>query len=176
MKTLKVLVLEIFSVLLLLPMLVGAAPALLNYQGRLVDANGNPLSGTYSLTFRIYDTASAGTQIWTETQSLALDNGIFSASLGASTALAASVFASDNRYLEVQVGSDSPMTPRTRLLSVPYAIYAASAAYAVGSDIADGQVTNAKIVTMSASKLTGALPAIDGSALTGVVASNIIAA
>lgn len=32
----------------------------------------------------------------------------------------------------------------------------------------DGSVTNAKITTMAASKLTGALPAIDGSALTGI--------
>jgi hypothetical protein len=44
----------------------------------------------------------------------------------------------------------------------------------IGSDavttakIADGAVTNAKIDTMAASKLTGALPAIDGSSLTGI--------
>ena len=36
------------------------------------------------------------------------------------------------------------------------------------SAIVDGAITNAKIATMSASKITGALPAIDGSALTGV--------
>lgn len=34
--------------------------------------------------------------------------------------------------------------------------------------IADAAVTNAKIDTVAASKLTGALPAIDGSALTGI--------
>ena len=34
--------------------------------------------------------------------------------------------------------------------------------------INDGAVTNAKIDTMAASKLTGALPAIDGSSLTGL--------
>ena len=34
--------------------------------------------------------------------------------------------------------------------------------------INDGAVTNAKINTMAASKLTGALPAIDGSSLTGL--------
>ncbi|MBI4802381.1 MAG: hypothetical protein HY796_07635, partial [Elusimicrobia bacterium] len=175
MKNLTKSLCSIFLFSFLMPAFLNAAPAYLNYQGRLVDANGNPLSGTYSLTFRIYDAASAGTLIWNETQSLALDNGIFNASLGASTALAPSVFSSDTRYLEVQVGADSPMTPRTRLLSVPYSIYAASAAYAVGSDIADGQVTNAKIVTMAASKLTGALPAIDGSALTNLTAANISA-
>ena len=36
----------------------------------------------------------------------------------------------------------------------------------------DGTVTDAKIQSMSASKLTGALPAIDGSALTGVAAGS----
>ena len=41
----------------------------------------------------------------------------------------------------------------------------------VGLDtIKDGAVTDAKIVGLSASKLTGALPAIDGSALTGISA------
>ncbi|MDP2867124.1 MAG: hypothetical protein Q8O90_12865, partial [Elusimicrobiota bacterium] len=175
MKTLKALVLEIFSVLLLMPALAGAAPALINYQGRLVDANGNPLSGTYSLTFKIYSVASGGAVDWTETQSLSLDNGIFNASLGAVTSLAPSVFSTDARYLGVTVGADAEMSPRVRLVSVPYAIYAASAAYAVGADIANGQITDAKIVGMAANKLTGALPAIDGSALTGVVVSNVVA-
>jgi hypothetical protein len=39
--------------------------------------------------------------------------------------------------------------------------------YGVGTP-ADGTITNAKIQSMAASKLTGALPAIDGSALTGL--------
>ena len=38
--------------------------------------------------------------------------------------------------------------------------------------INDGAVTNAKIDTVAASKLTGALPAIDGSALTGLSGGN----
>ena len=46
------------------------------------------------------------------------------------------------------------------------------------SKIASGAVTDAKIATMAASKLTGALPALDGSALTGttpaIVAGDIV--
>lgn len=38
--------------------------------------------------------------------------------------------------------------------------------------ILDDAVTNAKIDTVAASKLTGALPAIDGSALTGIIAEG----
>jgi len=42
------------------------------------------------------------------------------------------------------------------------------------ADIGDGQVTDAKIAGMSSSKLSGALPAIDGSALTGVSAGKVL--
>jgi hypothetical protein len=45
--------------------------------------------------------------------------------------------------------------------------------YGVGTP-ADGTITNAKIQSMAASKLTGALPAIDGSALTGLSGSNVL--
>jgi hypothetical protein len=32
-------------------------------QGRLTDANGNPLNGTYSIRFRLYDAATEGTAL-----------------------------------------------------------------------------------------------------------------
>ena len=38
----------------------------------------------------------------------------------------------------------------------------------------DGSVTDSKIVSMAASKLTGALPALDGSALTGVSGGKVL--
>ncbi len=38
----------------------------------------------------------------------------------------------------------------------------------------DGSVTDSKIVSMAASKLTGALPALDGSALTGVSSGKVL--
>lgn len=41
------------------------------------------------------------------------------------------------------------------------------------STVADGTIGDSKITAMSASKLTGALPAIDGSALTGLGGSNV---
>ncbi len=40
--------------------------------------------------------------------------------------------------------------------------------------VGDSQITNAKIDSMSASKLTGALPAIDGSSLTGIASGTDI--
>ena len=41
------------------------------------------------------------------------------------------------------------------------------------NEIADSAVTNAKIDSVAASKLTGSLPAIDGSALTGIASAEV---
>jgi len=97
-------------------------PHLINYQGKLADTTGKPVTdGTYSVTFRIYDTESAGTLLWEETQSVSISRGIFSVMLGGVTALN---LAFDKPYwLEIKVGTEV-MSPRQRMASVGYA-YAA---------------------------------------------------
>ncbi|OGR76213.1 MAG: hypothetical protein A2X32_03000 [Elusimicrobia bacterium GWC2_64_44] len=168
MKTFKARITKILMALLLLPAIAAAAPSQINYQGRLVDATGNPLSGSYTLTFRIYDAASAGTTLWTEPQTLTVDNGIFSAKLGSVANLPPSVFSADTRYLGVTVGADAEMTPRVQLLSVPYAIYAASAA-SVGTP-GQGVIISTFVQVndyISATRFIG-----DGSGLTGISAGG----
>jgi hypothetical protein len=100
-------------------------PSLLTQQGRLLDAAGNPVAGMVTFVFTIYDATTAGTALWTETQSITLANGYFSAQLGDTTAIPATVFATGAvRYLGVKVGADAEMTPRQPLASVPYALAA----------------------------------------------------
>jgi hypothetical protein len=150
MKTLKNRVLEIFSALLLLPVLSGAAPLLVNYQGRLVDTAGNPLAGPLSIRFSIHDAATAGSELWFETQpAINPDNGIFSVSLGSVTPLPASVFGSDARYLEIKIGADAAMAPRTRLLSTPYALYTAN----LGSSGTQALISTDTVMTTSQFRL-----------------------
>ncbi|NQE46536.1 hypothetical protein C5S31_10995 [ANME-1 cluster archaeon GoMg2] len=36
----------------------------INYQGRLTDSAGEPLSGTYTMTFRLYEVTSGGARRW----------------------------------------------------------------------------------------------------------------
>ena len=149
MKTLKTRLVGTLAALLLLPVLAAAAPLLINYQGRLVDTTGNPLVGTQSILFSVYDAASGGTLLWSETQSVTPDNGIFAVSLGGVTPLPASVFGSDARYLEIKIGSDSPMSPRTRLLSTPYALYTAN----LGSSGTQATISTDTVVTGSQLRL-----------------------
>jgi Phage Tail Collar Domain len=110
--------------------LAATAPATVGYQGRLYDQSGAPITGTLSVEFALYSTASGGTPVWNETQSVAFADGYFTVQLGSVTAFGASAFDGTVRYLGVTVGSDSEMTPRTSIASVPYALNAVNAATA----------------------------------------------
>ena len=50
-------------------------PKKLNYQGILTDDSGNPLSGSQSLTLKLYNVASGGTALWEESQNVDVDLG-----------------------------------------------------------------------------------------------------
>jgi len=97
------------------------APNILNFQGRLNDKSGNPVSdGNYSIRFSIYPTASGGTAAWSQTRTVTTRHGVFNVLLtNVNLNLSASAY-----YLAMKVGSDAEMTPRQRIASVPYALQA----------------------------------------------------
>ncbi len=98
-------------------------PHRINYQGKLTDASGAPLNGTYKLTFRIYDDQNAGKLLWEEIYSAAsIQKGIFSVMLGSVTNL--DLTFDKSYFLAIQVGEDEPMTPRQRITSAGYAYMA----------------------------------------------------
>jgi len=105
-------------------------PNLIGYQGRLTDAGGNPIEGSRSITFRIYDASAGGNLLWDETHgNVTVTNGIFDVLLGSVDALNLPFDA--QYYLGIQVGADPEMTPRQKLASVGYA-YKAKDADTVG--------------------------------------------
>jgi len=115
-----------------------AVPALISYQGRLLDAAGNPVAdGPYAMTFRLYDVSAGGMALWTEPKTVTVSDGLFTTLLGDTTALGLSLFDGRDLWLGVQVGADAEMTPRQRIVSVPYAIYSHNA------DTLDGSHANA---------------------------------
>ncbi len=120
---------------------LSSVPNLVNFQGILTEPGGLPVvDGAQSVTFRIYDAASGGAALWTETQSLTTAGGLFHTLLGSVTAFPAGVFNGTPRYLEVQVNADPPMTPRQQIVSVPYAFHAGTADSANTSDLASDVV------------------------------------
>ncbi|MBK7141072.1 MAG: hypothetical protein IPH75_03195 [bacterium] len=95
----------------------------LNYQGRLTDASGTAVpDASYSLTFRVFSALSGGSALWTETHpAVVTSGGLFTVLLGSITPLDLASLGTGNLYLEIQVASSTPLTPRTLLSSVPKA-------------------------------------------------------
>ncbi|MBN2761574.1 MAG: putative metal-binding motif-containing protein [Bacteroidales bacterium] len=124
----------IFSTFLLLEFFVYAnvsaqIPQLINYQARLTAvATGLPVEdGDYTVTFSIYNAATGGIALWTETQTINVTGGIYSVLLGSTNPVEASLFTAAERYLGVAVGEDPEMIPRKQIVSVPYVLQAKTA-------------------------------------------------
>ena len=108
------------------------APRLLNYQGRLTDAAGQPRNGNFAMSFRIVDAGGASLG-WAETQpGIVVNNGFFSVLLGKVTPLTAAVFTGPPvdaygavRFLEVTVAGET-LAPNIRIVSAAWAIAGAS--------------------------------------------------
>jgi hypothetical protein len=75
----------LLSVLLASIGIAHAVPTAINYQGRLTDGDGNPASGSKLFSLSLYDSATAGNELYTETiGSIAVDdNGIYNFQFGA---------------------------------------------------------------------------------------------
>ncbi|MER3330082.1 MAG: hypothetical protein RIF34_10930, partial [Candidatus Kapaibacterium sp.] len=75
---------KIILLFTLLPLIILAQiPQTMNYQGRLEDNNGDPVSdGNYSIVFTIYDAATNGNSLWTETRTVTTEDGFFNLTLG----------------------------------------------------------------------------------------------
>lgn len=103
-----------------------AVPTEVSHQGTLVDSTGQALTGSHDVTFVIYDGPSGGTELWSETLSLELEDGFYAAVLGRTTDLDSGVFDGSTRYLGLAVDGGTELGQRAAIVSVPYAIRAGS--------------------------------------------------
>ncbi|KAA3632830.1 MAG: hypothetical protein DWP97_10295, partial [Calditrichaeota bacterium] len=114
-------------VLLLFAAAFSSVPQMLHYSGRLLDSGGDPIvDGTYTVIFTIYDDSTSGSAVWTESQNIFTEDGLFTVLLGSGAPISDTVFYSPERYLGIKVGSDPELTPRTRIVSSAYALTAGS--------------------------------------------------
>lgn len=100
-------------------------PTTIAYQGTLASAGGTPLNATVNIEFKVYDTLTGGTALWSETKSVQVTNGKFAVELGTTSPLIDQLFGQP-LYLGIKVAADGEMTPRLNLTSTPYAFRARS--------------------------------------------------
>lgn len=181
---------------LLLSSLAMAVPLQLTHQGRLMDSEGSGLSGSHQLQFRLVDDSDFGSTVWVETMNVSFTNGYYSVILGAdeeNNPLDEMVFEQYPLWLELTVDEGTPMSPRHRLTSVPYAHIAGFAEVAGSAEIAttadvansadvatmavslEGGSVNATEVQVNGSTVidgagnwVGTMPSVDFNTLTGV--------
>jgi site-specific recombinase XerD len=98
----------------------------LSFQGRLEDAGGTPITTATDFTFKLWDDATVGSQLYSSgVCSLTPDtDGVFSTQIGSDcgAAIASSVFTENaSVWLEVTVEAET-LTPRQPIASVAYAL------------------------------------------------------
>ncbi|MCH8125750.1 hypothetical protein IIC38_07300, partial [candidate division KSB1 bacterium] len=131
-----------FALMLILPgLILGQIPQTLSYQGVLSNSKGEVVvDDIYNITFKLYKTDKGGSPIWSETQSLAVKNGLFNTALGSAKPFDLPF---DQPYwLSVTIGDDAEARQRMELTASAYSLHARSIADSIvtGDKIAKNQV------------------------------------
>lgn len=109
-------------------------PQALNHQGIARNTSRTPLaSSSIGLRLTVHDATEGGTIVYRETQTATTNSfGLYNLSIGAGTAVSGTFaginWASGDKYLEVEIdpagGSSYTSAGTSKLLSVPYSLYA----------------------------------------------------
>lgn len=99
-------------------------PQLINYQGRLTDESGQPITGIEQIKFIIYGSVTGEDSLWSSGfQAVQVSEGLFSYSLGSNVPLPSDLFINDEfRYLGISIDGDPEIIPRSQFVATPYAI------------------------------------------------------
>jgi len=128
-----------------------SVPQLINYQGMLTNAEGQPLeTKEYKLSISIFNQPTGGTAIWGPQ----IFDGRFEAGHGAKVPVVRGhfnvilgqkdingrfindAFQTKDAYLEITVENNNPIMPRQQILSSPYAIQSLHSTYATTAEVA----------------------------------------
>jgi len=147
-------------------MVQAQVPHKLNYQGYLTNAGGTPVTTPQTMVFKLYAVPSGGAALYTETQTVAVNAGVFDAVIGAVTPL--NLAFDVPYYLGVSAGADPEMTPRQLVTASPYALRSANAdALAPAATVGGAQITGLiSSATLPTANLTGTIPT---SSLSGTI-------
>ncbi len=145
----------LITLLLFLFTMAGLAqiPRTLSYQGVLTDSLGNPKpDGTYNLTFRLYNTESGGSALWTEVKTLDIKRGLLNTMLSDQVSFGTAVKFDKPYWLSIQIASQPELSPRIPLSSVGYSFNSLNA------DTAQYARSTTTISSVDSARIAGTVP------------------
>ena len=129
----------------------------ITYQGRLTDADGARLTGTYTMRFVVYNAATAGTALWDSGEmDVAVEAGLFTVALNVDQG----DFNGQAVWLSILVGEQT-LSPRQEILPAPYAL-----SLRPGADIHSDAIVAGDAVLAGYAEATGM--ALFGEAMGGI--------
>ncbi len=131
------------------PDLNPGVPNGINYQGRY-KVNGVPVNTQTTFKFELYDAASGGSLLWSDTANITPENGLFNYVLNCSTV----DFRTKDVWLQV-TADGTTLGPRQRLQASAYSFYASSAGYAFSAGNLGGYDYSAFVTTGTEQTITG---------------------
>jgi hypothetical protein len=120
----------------------------ISFQAQLEQSNGTAVAnGNYNVEFKLYNSASGGSALWTEdylnskNQGVNVASGYLTAQLGSITSFPSNINWSQNLWVTMNIGGtgsspswDGEMNPRLQLTAVPYAFQANQLEQSTGSN------------------------------------------
>jgi hypothetical protein len=190
MKTASVLVAAAVATLAAAWAASAQVPPLISIQGRLLDSDGNPVTGHVVFRVIVHDAPTGGSQLHLEDVGLVpIQNGLYAYTFGTNAAGLQLALTNAECWLEEVVDGEA-LAPRHRLVSVPYSLRARQvewvttntvieAGAVTGSALADGAVTSDKLADGSITTNDLSLASVDaryvrktGDTMTGALAIN----
>lgn len=136
---------------------------MMSYQGRLTNPSGQPLNGTFSFQFRLFQAATGGNPIYSETKNIVVTDGLFDTSVGPTSVIAGLTpdMLTKPMWLEVSINGEA-LTPRQQILGSPYAFTLMPGAVisSTFTSAVAGVATNAILTVVNSSTASDALPAL----------------
>ena len=144
---------------------IAQPPQLMTYQGFLTDNAGNPQTGSFTMHFRIFDVETSGSSLWSETHtSVAVFDGLFKVYLGSVDPGSNPLDLPFNEpyWLETQVGSDTPLSPRVRLSTDAYSFWSLNTEGLNGHPVSSTSPSSGEVLKWDGSEWAPATDASGG--------------
>jgi len=154
--SMRSMVLAVCLILVLTAGMVSAAPVAQKFvfQGTLTNAADSPLTGTYAVTFRLYNVATGGTALASDTHAVTANKGVYTTTVN----FPATRFEGQGLWVSTQRESDPEKLLRTILRPVPYALSLKPGAIISGKTLGSSYALNLKKTDLNGGGLAISTP------------------